>query len=63
VSVVSGKITGLTDTVPLRVEKLYQEYQIHAAFAVASVMVVLAFVTLGVQSFLEWKIKETSREH
>ena len=55
VSVVSGHITGQTDTMPLRVEKLYNEYQGQAAFAVASVLALLALVTLGMKTFLEWK--------
>ena len=55
VSVVSGHITGQTDTMPLRVEKLYNEYQGSAAFAVASLLALLALVTLGVKTFLEWK--------
>lgn len=55
VSVVSGHITGQTDTMPLRVEKLYNEYQGQAAFAVASLLALLALVTLGVKTFLEWK--------
>jgi len=55
VSVVSGHITGQTDTMPLRVEKLYNEYQGPAAFAVASLLALLALVTLGVKTFLEWK--------
>jgi len=55
VSVVSGHITGQTDTMPLRVEKLYNEYQGQAAFAIASLLALLALVTLGVKTFLEWK--------
>jgi sulfate transport system permease protein len=55
VSVVSGHITGQTDTMPLRVEKLYQEYNATAAFAVASLLALLALITLGIKSFLEWK--------
>jgi sulfate transport system permease protein len=55
VSVVSGHITGKTDTMPLRVEKLYNEYDAPAAFAVASLLAVLALLTLGVKTFLEWK--------
>ncbi len=55
VSVVSGHITGLTDTMPLRVEKLYNEYQGPAAFAVASLLALLALVTLGIKTVLEWK--------
>jgi len=55
VSVVSGHITGQTDTMPLRVEKLYNEYQGQAAFAIASLLALLALVTLGVKTVLEWK--------
>jgi sulfate/thiosulfate transport system permease protein len=55
VSVVSGHITGQTDTMPLRVEKLYQEYNATAAFAVASLLALLALLTLAVKTFLEWK--------
>jgi sulfate transport system permease protein len=40
---------------PLRVEKLYQEYNATAAFAVASLLALLALITLGIKSFLEWK--------
>jgi sulfate transport system permease protein len=55
VSVVSGHITGLTDTMPLRVEKLYQEYDATGAFAVASLLALLALLTLGFKTFLEWQ--------
>lgn len=55
VSVVSGHITGLTETMPLRIESLNNEFQTAAAFAVASLLAVLAFVTLGFKTFLEWK--------
>ncbi len=55
VSVVSGHITGQTDTMPLRVEKLYQEYNAPAAFAVASLLALLALITLGIKTLLEWK--------
>jgi sulfate transport system permease protein len=55
VSVVSGHITGETDTMPLRVEKLYNEYQGPAAFAVASLLALLALLTLLLKTFLEWK--------
>lgn len=60
VSVVSGHITGVTDTMPLRVEKLYNEYNMTAAFTVASLLAVLALLTLGVKTVLEWK---QAREH
>jgi sulfate transport system permease protein len=52
VSVVSGHITGITDTLSLRVEKLYVE-DIAAAFATASVLAVLALITLGIKTWLE----------
>jgi sulfate transport system permease protein len=55
VSVVSGHITGLTDTMPLRVEKLYQEYDATGAFAVASLLALLALLTLGFKTILEWQ--------
>lgn len=55
VSVVSGHITGETDTMPLRVEKLYQEYDATGAFAVASLLALLALLTLGFKTFLEWQ--------
>lgn len=55
VSVVSGQITGLTDTMPLRVEKLYNEYNAVGAFAVASLLAFLALITLVLKSILEWK--------
>jgi len=55
VSVVSGHITGQTDTMPLRVEKLYQEYNATAAFTVASLLALLALLTLGIKTYLEWK--------
>ena len=55
VSVVSGHITGQTDTMPLRVEKLYNDYHGAAAFAVASLLALLALLTLGIKTFLEWR--------
>jgi sulfate transport system permease protein len=54
VSVVSGHIRGLTDTIPLHVEILYNEYNFVAAFAVASLLAGLALVTLIIKSILEW---------
>jgi sulfate transport system permease protein len=53
--VVSGHTTGLTDTMPLRVEKLYQDYDLAAAFTVASLLALLALVTLGLKTLLEWQ--------
>ena len=55
VSVVSGHIRGLTNTIPLHVEILYNEYNFVAAFAVASLLAGLALVTLLVKSVLEWR--------
>ena len=55
VSVVSGHIRGLTNTMPLHVEVLYNDYQYTAAFAVASLLALLALVTLTLKSFLEWR--------
>ena len=62
VSVVSGHIRGLTNTMPLHVEILYNEYNFTAAFAVASLLALLAFVTLAAQSLLEWK-RASRRTH
>lgn len=53
VSVVSGHIRGLTDTLPLHVEILYNEYNFAAAFAVASLLTLLALVTLGLKTLVE----------
>ncbi len=55
VSVVSGHIRGLTNTMPLHVEILYNEYNFAAAFAVASLLAMLGVVTLVVKSIIEWK--------
>jgi sulfate transport system permease protein len=55
VSVVSGHIRGLTDTMPLQIEVLYNDYQFVPAFAVASLLALLALVTLVVKSAVEWR--------
>ena len=55
VSVVSGKIRGLTNTLPLHVEILYNEYNFQAAFAVASLLTLLALATLVAKSFVEYR--------
>jgi sulfate transport system permease protein len=57
VSVVSGHIRGKTNTLPLHVEILYNEYNFSAAFAVASLLTLLAVVTLIVKTVLEWKTR------
>jgi sulfate transport system permease protein len=59
VSVVSGHIRGKTNTLPLHVEILYNEYNFVAAFAVASLLALLALATLGAKTALEWKIRQT----
>lgn len=56
VSVVSGHIRGLTNTMPLHVEILYNEYNFAAAFAVASLLAMLALLTLVLKSYLEWRL-------
>jgi len=58
VSVVSGHIRGQTNTLPLHVEILYNEYNYAGAFAVASLLSVLAVITLALKKFLEWKSSE-----
>jgi sulfate/thiosulfate transport system permease protein len=60
VSVVSGHIRGSTNTIPLHVEVLYNEYHFSSAFAVASLLVVLALFTLVAKRFIEGKAKETA---
>jgi sulfate transport system permease protein len=62
VSVVSGHIRGLTNTLPLHVEILYNEYQFQAAFAVASLLALLAIVTLVAKSLVEWRERSRGRE-
>lgn len=57
VSVVSGHIRGRTNTIPLHVEILYNEYNFVAAFAVASLLALLALATLGAKALLEWKLR------
>ncbi|HEV2853452.1 MAG TPA: sulfate ABC transporter permease subunit CysW [Thermoanaerobaculia bacterium] len=55
VSVVSGHVRGLTNTMPLHIEILYNEYQFSAAFAVASLLAMLALATLAIKSVIEWR--------
>jgi sulfate transport system permease protein len=55
VSVVSGHVRGQTNTMPLQVEILYNEYSYGAAFAIASLLALLALLTLAVKTFLEWR--------
>jgi sulfate transport system permease protein len=58
VSVVSGHIRGETNTMPLQVEALYNDYDFVAAFAVASLLTLLAIVTLALKSALEWRHRD-----
>jgi sulfate transport system permease protein len=58
VSVVSGHIRGETNTMPLQVEALYNDYDFVAAFAVASLLALLALVTLALKSALEWRYRD-----
>lgn len=60
VSVVSGHLRGKTDTLTLQVEILYNEYDFQQSFAVASLLTFLAFLTLAVKSWIEWKRVKTS---
>jgi sulfate transport system permease protein len=62
VYVVSGNITGTTDTLPLRIEKLFQEYNLPGSFAVASLLTLIALVTLVVKSGLERERARSSKE-
>jgi sulfate transport system permease protein len=62
VSVVSGHIRGVTNTLPLHVEILYNEYQFAAAFAVASLLALLALVTLGLKTLVEWQQGRSQNE-
>lgn len=61
VSVVSGHIRGMTNTMPLHIEILYNEYQFSAAFAVASLMSLFAIITLVVKNLIEWKAKKSQQ--
>jgi sulfate/thiosulfate transport system permease protein len=56
VAVVSGHIIGLTNTMPLHIEVLYNDYAFAASFAVASLLTLMALVTLGIKTILEWRL-------
>jgi sulfate/thiosulfate transport system permease protein len=58
VSVVSGHIRGLTNTMPLHIEVLYNEYNLPAAFTIAGLLALLALVTLAAKSLLEWRLRD-----
>ena len=63
VSVVSGHIRGLTTTMPLEVEMRYNEYEIVGAFAIASLLALLALLTLAIKSLLEWRYGDEIASH
>ncbi|MBN8922082.1 MAG: sulfate ABC transporter permease subunit CysW [Rhodanobacter sp.] len=63
VSVVSGHIRGLTTTMPLEVEMRYNEYDYVGAFAIASLLALLALLTLAVKTFLEWRYGDEIAAH
>lgn len=62
VSVVSGHIRGKTNTIPLHVEILYNEYNVVAAFAMASILAFLGLITLAAKTYLEWKVQQQLQE-
>ena len=61
VAVISGHISGLTNTMPLQVEVLYNDYAFAAAFAVASLLTLMALATLVLKAVLEWRGKRLAR--
>ncbi len=63
VSVVSGHIRGETNTLPLHVEVLYNEYNSAAAFACASILSLLGLLTLAIKTFIEWRAGLRRRKH
>ncbi|MCT7566832.1 sulfate ABC transporter permease subunit CysW [Aliarcobacter butzleri] len=62
VSVVSGHIQGVTNTMPLQVEILYNEYNFVAAFAVSTLLAILALLTLVLKYILEWKVQKRAKK-
>ncbi|PFE46420.1 sulfate ABC transporter permease subunit CysW [Bacillus cereus] len=58
VSVVSGHVRGVTNTMPLHIEILYNEYQFSAAFAVATLMSLIAVLTLVIKNWIEWRMEK-----
>jgi sulfate transport system permease protein len=63
VSVVSGHVRGQTQTIPLQIESLYNDYQFTAAFALASLLALLALVTLTVKSLVQWRARRSTTVH
>ena len=62
VSVVSGHIRGKTNTLPLHIEILYNEYNFTAAFAVAAILVILAVIVLILRNLVEWRGKRRMKD-
>lgn len=62
VSVVSGHVQGVTNTMPLQVEILYNEYNFVAAFAVSTLLAILALLTLVLKYILEWKVQKRAKK-
>jgi sulfate transport system permease protein len=62
VAVVSGRIRGKTNTMPLHVEILYNEYNFASAFAMASLLALLALVTLAAKQIVEWRVRREYEE-
>lgn len=62
VSIVSGSIRGKTNTLPLHIEILYNEYNVVAAFAMSSILAMLGLVTLVLKTVLEWKVQQQLRD-
>ena len=58
VSVVSGNVRGRTNTMPLQVEALYNDYDFTAAFGLASLLATLGLVSIGVKKWIEWRSKQ-----
>jgi sulfate transport system permease protein len=63
VAVVSGHIIGLTNTMPLHIEVLYNDYAFAASFAVASLLTLMALVTLAMKTVLEWRLGRAAATH
>jgi sulfate/thiosulfate transport system permease protein len=63
VAVVSGHIIGLTNTMPLHIEVLYNDYAFAASFAVASLLTLMALVTLAIKTVLEWRLGDAGATH
>ena len=61
VSVVSGHVRGITNTMPLHIEILYNEYQFSAAFAVATLMSLIAVFTLVIKNWIEWRMENDNK--